>query len=307
MNKVDFNIKTQDFSYSDKLVNEIKQPLSLTVQITRRCNLGCKWCSEARQIKDPTLKDLKFLANQIKGTGRVYISGGEPLVRKDFAEIINYYSKRFQVLALLTNAISVDEKIAKFLKGKIKYAKVGLDGPRSINNFTRGNYDGAIKGIKNLINAGIDVSISAMFLKSNLPYLDELAQITDTLGANQLKLIEPVRRGRSSSFSMVGVPSKTEITKKIEELKILKEKLGWSTKIEYTFWDKETKGYSLLVYPNFDVHTWPILDTKETSDDASILVGNLRKQTIQEIWLNLPIELKKSHIAKYTGTAMRKV
>jgi len=307
MQKINFDLKTQDFSYTDKIIDEIKQPLSLTVQVTRRCNLGCKWCSEAKQIKDPTLQDLKFLVNQIKGVGRIYISGGEPLVRKDFAKIVDYYSKKFQVLALLTNAVAVDEKMAKFLKGKIKYAKVGVDGPRSINNFTRGNYDEAIKGVKNLIDAGIDVSISAMLLKSNLPYLDKLAQIADTLGVKQLKLIEPVRRGRSSNYSMAGIPTKSEIMKKIKELKALKDKVGWNTKIEYTFWDKETKGYSLLVYPNFDVHAWPILDTKKTSDDASILVGNLYKQNIQEIWANLPVELKKSHIAKYTGTAMHKV
>lgn len=307
MQKVNFDIKTQDFSYSDKIIDEIKQSLSLTVQITRRCNLCCKWCSEAKQIKDPTFEDLKFLANQIKGVGRVYISGGEPLVRKDFTKIIDYYYKRFQVLALLTNAVLVDKKIAKFLKGKIKYAKVGIDGPRSINNFTRGKYDEAVGGIKNLINAGIDVSISAMLLKFNLPYLDELAQIADTLGVRQLKLIEPVRRGRSFKYSMAGVPKKSEIMKRIKELKALKDRAGWNTNIEYTFWDKKTKGYSMLVYPNLDVHVWPILDTKKTSDDASILVGNLYKQNIQEIWANLPIEFKKSHIAKYTGTTMRKV
>jgi len=307
MQKVNFNIKTQDFSHTDKMVDEIKQPLSLTVQITRRCNLCCKWCSEAKQIKESTLGELKFLADQIKGVGRVYISGGEPLVRKDFMKIIEYYSKRFKVLALLTNATSMDEKTAEFLKGKIKYAKVGLDGPRAINNFTRGNYDKAIKGIRNLINAGIDVSISAMFLKSNLPYLDKLAQVADTLGAKQLKLIEPVRRGRSFDYSKSLIPGKLEIMNRVKELKELKNKLGWQTEIEYTFWDNKTKGYSLLAYPNFEVHAWPILDTKVTSDDASVLVGNLREQTIQEIWSNLPAEFKKSHIAKYTGATMHKV
>lgn len=305
MKKINFNLKTQDFSYTDTIINNIKQPLSLTVQVTRKCNLNCKWCSEAKQIKDPTLKDLKFLANQIKGVGRVYLSGGEPLVRDDFTKIINYYSKKFQVLALLTNAIAIDEKMAKFLKGKIKYAKVGIDGPRLINNLTRGNYDEAIVGVKNLISSGIDTSISAMLLKSNLQHIDKLIQITDILGVKQLKLIEPVRRGRSSNFSITAIPTEFEIMKKIKELKLLKKRLGWDTKIEYTFWDKKTEGYSLLVYPNLDVHIWPILD-KKISEDASILVGNLYKQNIQEIWANLSIEFKKNHIAKYTGISMCK-
>lgn len=193
--KVNFDLKSQDFSYNKEIINEIKQPLSLTVQITRRCNLYCEWCSEAKRIPDANLAELKFLADQIKGVGRVYISGGEPLVRKDFLDIIKYYSKKFPVVALLTNAVLVDVKTAKFLKGKIKYAKVGLDGPRDINNLTRGKYDEAVNGINNLIKAGIDVSISAMLLKSNLPYLDELVQVADLLGISQVKLIEPVRRG----------------------------------------------------------------------------------------------------------------
>lgn len=307
MENTKFDLKKQDFIYDEKIVDDINAPLSLTVQLTRRCNLRCKWCSEAELVPDSSTKDLKFLADQMKGVGRIYISGGEPTLRKDFKEIVDYYSKRFPVVALLTNATLINKELARFLKGKIQYAKVGIDGPRLINNYSRGNYDLAIEGIKNLREVGIDVSISAVFLRSIMPYFDLLIQTADVIDISSIKFIEPVRRGRGHKCNNNDMPTKKEIEEKIEELKEQKNIVGWKPTIEYTFWDDKTKGYSLLVYPNFEVHLWPILDSQENTNDTTIMVGNLKEENILDIWKKLPIEFKQSHILKYTGTSMRKI
>src|ERR1022692_4967994 len=76
-------------------INEIaaqaKVPLSVILQVTRRCDLGCSFCSESRDIPDPTLSQLDHLRSQLVGTRRVFLSGGEPLLRNDFVEIVDMF------------------------------------------------------------------------------------------------------------------------------------------------------------------------------------------------------------------------
>jgi len=74
-----------------KLFNK-RIPLAVRLQVTNRCTLQCKYCNlwdskkkelTTREIFD-IIKELSIL-----GTKRLSISGGEPLLRTDIAEIID--------------------------------------------------------------------------------------------------------------------------------------------------------------------------------------------------------------------------
>lgn len=260
----------QDFEYTCISSETLVNPLSLTVQITRQCNLNCVWCSEANQIKDSSMEEIKLIADKLDGLGRVYISGGEPLMRKDFKEIVEVFSDKVPNVALLTNATLIDKEMAVFLKDKIKYAKVGLDGVENVNDTTRGMYYETIRGIKILLSVGIDVTISTIILKSTSRELFELIILAEELGVKQLKLIEPVNRGRGKNQGKENVMERKNMDLLMDDISEWKEKNNWKINVEYTYWDEETRGYSLLLYPNFEVHTWPHFDMETTSKCVGI-------------------------------------
>jgi hypothetical protein len=62
-------------------------PLSVIVQVTKRCDFGCVFCSETLQMADPTLEQLDVIRANLAGVARVFLSGGEPLLRRDITEI----------------------------------------------------------------------------------------------------------------------------------------------------------------------------------------------------------------------------
>jgi len=77
-------------------------PLSVILQVTKQCNFDCNFCSETLQLPDPTLAELDEIRANLAGVRRVFLSGGEPLLRRDFIDIVEMYSEF--IIGVPTNA-----------------------------------------------------------------------------------------------------------------------------------------------------------------------------------------------------------
>jgi molybdenum cofactor biosynthesis enzyme MoaA len=86
----------------DAAIRTIARPLSVIYQVTRRCNFDCDFCSETARVKDPTLEEIARIQNNLRGVQRVFLSGGEPLLRKDFLEIVSIFEEH--IIGVPTNA-----------------------------------------------------------------------------------------------------------------------------------------------------------------------------------------------------------
>ena len=279
---------------------EILQPLSVIVQVTRRCPLHCAFCSESDQFEDPSFDSLLELKARLKGVSRIYLSGGEPLLRPDIFALLASYRHDFPVLGLPTNCVYINKDICSQLKGTISYINAGLDGPRKINDLVRGGYDQIVAGLADLRGSGIEVSLSTVILKSTLAYTNYVMQIADDLGVVKVKMVIPVPRGRAKGLHPEDFAQEQDILAKFQEIATLKKVLGWKPRVKFTFWDRTTEGYALLIYPNRKVYAWPVLD----APDSAVLIGDLNEQTIQSVWMTYPY--KKNHINKYVGVTMHK-
>src|SRR6201996_4991052 len=51
-------------------------PLSVILQVTKRCDFDCVFCSETLQVGDPTLDRLDVIRGNLAGVQRVFLSGG---------------------------------------------------------------------------------------------------------------------------------------------------------------------------------------------------------------------------------------
>lgn len=109
--------------------------VEITLDITGECNLHCRHCcvSAGDQIKgeDLSTERLKSIIDRIiefnpKGLS---ISGGEPLVRSDFTEIITYIHERYSgKMELMTNGTLITQKMAKFIGEMFDSVSVSIDG-----------------------------------------------------------------------------------------------------------------------------------------------------------------------------------
>jgi len=270
-------------------------PLSVILQVTKRCDFGCVFCSETLHMVDPTLAQLDVIRGNLAGVQRVFLSGGEPLLRRDLTEIVGMYSGF--IIGLPTNATR-GLAMAPKLAGKVAFVNIGFDGPRSTFSRVRGDYDKVMAGVRAFQQAGLPISLSAVVLRSTVHALPYLCQIADVLDAGKLKLILPLRKGNALGLAereFITVEEAQEAFVRLTELRAIHD---WRPAVRMTPWTAETEGHMIVIEPNGSAQAWPVYDRP----DLFLPLGNLLEEPITAIWERYPY--KASHYAKYLGRSI---
>jgi MoaA/NifB/PqqE/SkfB family radical SAM enzyme len=278
-----------------ELAEAATAPLSVIVQVTKRCDFGCVFCSETLMMPDPTLDQLDAVRVNLAGVQRVFLSGGEPLLRRDLPEIVDMFSGF--ILGLPTNATR-GMATAPLLAGKVAFVNVGFDGPRAIFSKVRGDYDKAMTGLRAFIAAGLPVSLSAVVLRSTLHALPYLYQIADVLDCGKLKLILPLRKGNALGLAereFITVDEAHDAFGRLTELRAVHD---WRPAVRMTPWTAETEGHMIVVQPSGDAQAWPVY----SQPDLFLRLGNLLQEPVTRIWERYPY--KGNHFAKYLGASI---
>lgn len=122
---------------ASRIIKEMpkRNPANGTFELTVRCNLHCKMClfrhddSENPDImaKELTAEQWENIAKQAAGagTGSLLITGGEPMIRKDFCDIWERIYKQGFLITLYTNASLITPEIMETL-AKYPPHKIGV-------------------------------------------------------------------------------------------------------------------------------------------------------------------------------------
>lgn len=162
-------------------------PRGLGLHLTHRCNLRCRMCwywgnSGSQPVsKELSTNEVKLLLDKVAGLKPIIsMGGGEPLMRDDLLEILEYAHQKGARCEVLTNGTLITPELAK---GLVKWAyvlTVSLEGSQEINDSIRGkgNFDKAVRGIRLIHEAGnIKTRINATVSSLNVAHLDELVDI----------------------------------------------------------------------------------------------------------------------------------
>ena len=281
----------------EELAEAASVPLSVILQITKRCNFDCSFCSETLQLPDPTLAELDTIRTNLAGVGRVFLSGGEPLLRRDFGDIVDMYAGEF-ILGIPTNATRGLQH-AKAMVGKVAFVNVGLEGPRATTNRVRGDYDQVMAGVRAFLDAGLPLSLSAVVYRSTLPALPFTYQIADVLGAGKLKLILPLRKGNALGLEANEFITVEEAGQAFDRLMEARAVHDWRLALRMTCWTPETEGHMILVEVTGQASAWPVYDAPDLLEP----LGNVLAEPVTEIWKRY--RFKRNHFAKYLGKSIR--
>jgi MoaA/NifB/PqqE/SkfB family radical SAM enzyme len=278
-----------------KLAKAAHAPLSVILQVTKRCDFNCAFCSETLQMSDPALDRLDAIRANLAGVQRVFLSGGEPLLRRDLPEITDMYSDF--IIGLPTNATR-GLAVAPKLAGKVAFVNIGFDGPRATFSRVRGDYDNVMGGVRAFLEAGLPISLSAVVLRSTVHALPYLYQIADVLDAGKLKLILPLRKGNALGLperEFISVDEASEAFERLTELRAIHD---WRPAVRMTPWTPATEGHMIVIEPNGTAQAWPAYD----QPDLFLRLGNLVEEPITAIWDRYPY--KANHYAKYLGRSI---
>jgi len=127
---------------------------------TYRCNARCRMC---KTWKFPTKVSEEFEPELLRklpdGLGRVNITGGEPLMRKDLPEIVDILAPKARRLEISTNGYFTDRLVAIARRHPDLTIRISIEGLEETNDAVRGIHDGfhhAIRSFRGLRDAGVE-------------------------------------------------------------------------------------------------------------------------------------------------------
>ncbi len=190
----------------DQLKSGLDAPICLTWELTYACNLACIHClssSGRRDARELDTAECKAVIDELARLQVFYVNigGGEPTIRPDFFELIDYCVAKGVGVKFSTNGSQIDAAAAQRLAGS-DYVdiQISLDGAdRETNDAVRGegSWDMAIRAMDNLAAANFgQFKISVVITRHNVDQLDAYESLAAKYGAElRLTRLRPSGRG----------------------------------------------------------------------------------------------------------------
>lgn len=148
----------------------------LRISLIEKCNLRCTYCMPAEGIALSPKKEL-MTADEVaaiaqtfvnNGVNKIRLTGGEPLLRKDFPEIIEKLSQLETEISITTNGILIDRHIDVLKQFNVKKINLSLDTlvAAKFNTITlRNQFEKVIDNLHLLLNNDFKVKVNVVLIK----------------------------------------------------------------------------------------------------------------------------------------------
>lgn len=286
--------KEEPFSY------KYSAPLRMDVALTFRCQNDCIHCYAGgpHQTPELTTTQWKTVIDKLSDVG-VFIltfTGGEPTLRDDLPELLQYAQNKGIVTGLITNGRRLKDKeyVGELERSGLDFAQITLESykPNVHDAMTGavGSWKETVAGIKNAVNSQIYVSTNTTLSKHNagdflttIDYIQELG--VDAFGCNSL--IYSGKAPDVDEFALKTDELKALLPQIREKAQLLGLKFLWYTPTQYCELDPVQLGLGIksctaalinaCVGPNGDVY--PCQSYFES-------LGNILTEPWEKIWHN---------------------
>jgi radical SAM family uncharacterized protein len=161
-------------------------PLFCGHKLTYNCNLRCKMCPFwKRPSKDSTIEREKAILRQIYDSGvcAIAFEGGEPLLRKDLAEILAFSRSLPLHTSLITNGTLLESRIneiAPYINGAVYVSLDGLEKTHDKIRGVGGCFRKAVRGIM-ACRERVPVTINTTIMAENIHEIEDLVKLANEL------------------------------------------------------------------------------------------------------------------------------
>ncbi len=176
-------------------------PLFLFLELTYRCNLRCPYCyvhapgrkSEGIEPEELTAAEITHIVNQTPPWTLIFLSGGEPLFRKDLDEILREIAPK-RLCHIYTNGTMITPAEAEqWATLGVSSVAFSVDGPEDIHDAIRGRgtFSSIISAVEMLSRARRQrkrkfplINLRATITAQNAASLTEMMRLAEKAGAD---------------------------------------------------------------------------------------------------------------------------
>lgn len=159
----------------------LQSPLIVWFEVTRKCNLTCTHCyidAGKPRPNELSFAEIKNLLDDLKSQGvfSLVLAGGEPYLRRDFPDILEYAAKLDFILAVVTNGSYLTPEILKRVPKENCRITLSVDGIEAHNKIRGGHstFELMKEKLSMMKDMGIQCSISTVISKANIHELEKL-------------------------------------------------------------------------------------------------------------------------------------
>ena len=164
-------------------------PIRVALQVTKYCNMSCSYCyanfETYKNVREKTTEEICQWIDELysHGTRAIWFLGGEPMMRKDFGEIIEHATRKGIFCDMNSNGVLINEGNIDMVK-KLDAVCISLDGDEESNDFYRGkhSYQKAVAAIKLLRKHNMKVRLHCILTRRTWHKLDHIAELSKALG-----------------------------------------------------------------------------------------------------------------------------
>jgi radical SAM protein with 4Fe4S-binding SPASM domain len=169
-------------------------PLNVTAEITHACNIDCEHCYLDLQPDSKTgamsTDEWKRVFREVRAAGALFltITGGEPLVRKDWFELASYARELGFAIKIFTNATLIDDanadRIASLRPMGVEISLLG--GTPEVHNAIaqrKNAFERTVAGARRLHERKVPLLLKTALLAKNVGELDAMRAIAASVGA----------------------------------------------------------------------------------------------------------------------------
>lgn len=308
---------------------KFKFPLMVYLHMTNRCNLKCPYCynKEDRHAKlklehkgqlypELTTAEFKTLIGRILDCGakQLFFTGGEPLMRTDTMELVEFARGRGRhlFLEMLTNATKITEEIAERICKTLDVVTISLDGHcRELHEFYRGKntFEPTIRGIKMLVRKRAELrqatpricTVPVITQKSVSSLTDIFKFSLEDLG---IDVLSPIifQAGDNQELSLGQIPSLDSYSKETNRLgQYLKERAAASACPQFSPTAVVPRSHCGAGFGELSIDPSGYIYPCQSLHFPEFLCGTIREKDIKDIYTESPVLQKLRSI---TGASL---
>ena len=236
----------------------VAPPRLVAWEVTRSCNLACAHC-RASAVHGPypnelTTDEAFTLVDQIASFANpiLILTGGDPLMRGDVFDIAERGIAQGLRVVMSPNGTLVTPEVARRMKDVgIARISISVDFPTADEHDAfrgvPGAYEGAMRGIRTAIEAGVEVQINSTITKLNAHHLPALLELAERVGAVSFHPFMLVPTGRGKELEEQELPPEA-----------YEDALNW-------MYDAQ-QGSALFLKPTDVPHYWRVMRQRGAED-----------------------------------------
>ena len=303
--------------YEMMLMNKMRKDLyekpvlnNLFLEVTSRCNARCEHCGSRcdgnTQGEEVSTEDIKKALKEIAEhydpyTVYLNVTGGEPLMRQDLFDILEYAVSLGYRWGMTTNGMLINEKMLKKIeKAQMSTVSVSIDGLKETHECFRkvpNSFEKILKGIKMMQDSPVVkiVQVTTVVNKKNIDELEELYNLLVENGVQYWRVVncDPIGRANDNSDILLDMDD----FKRMFDFILEKQKEGKMKDISYgcshfvgTELETEVRSHYFYcltgltigsILSNGDIFVCPNVPRR-----PELIQGNIKTDSFVEVWEN---------------------